>query len=146
MKGKLRKLLLLFSTALLLAALCRIQRLSAAPAYHAMVLYNVISGEMGELKVYDTVPGDPATLSAKQDGAVFQLLPCAGLTAARDTGAHTVTVEVPDACFVLLDLSRHPLRVYPLRCGTFCCREYQVEISGAGPFYIKIRGGSVGKQ
>lgn len=65
--------------------------------YHAPCLVDLASGQAGELTVYThhpSLPGEIAPMEEQQTGKLG-FHPCAGLTAVRDTGAHTCQVTLP---------------------------------------------------
>lgn len=105
--------------------------------YHAPVLLNLSTGEIGEMQVYDRdMNGGAAAISKTQQSGTFSLRNCAGLMMTRDTCSHTCEVHIPNdrlamntdyfcpACqtllagtegYVLVDLyEQGNMKVYPL--------------------------------
>lgn len=65
--------------------------------YHAPVLVNLSTGQMGEIQVYTNHPsrqGEILPMEAQQTGT-FNFQICAGLMAARDTSKHICQVSLP---------------------------------------------------
>lgn len=66
---------------------------------HALCLIDLSSGEMDELTVYEAdldCPWEVLPMDRQPTGT-FRFQPCVGLTAVRDTSAHTCTVYLPEA-------------------------------------------------
>lgn len=64
-------------------------------SYHAPVLVNLSTGEVGELRVYDPDPLNRAELAEEQSTGTFSFLHVAGLTGYRDTSLHSSYVTLP---------------------------------------------------
>lgn len=75
--------------------LCALCGYGGGPRYHAPCLVNLSTGEVGEMRVYDPDPVRGWEVSGVQQTGTFSMLRCAGVTAARNTDAHTCTAELP---------------------------------------------------
>ena len=64
--------------------------------YHAPVLVNLSTGEMGEMRIYDPDPQRRYELAEEQSTGTFSFLHIAGLTGCRDTCNHTCCVTLPE--------------------------------------------------
>lgn len=121
--------------------------------YHAPCLVDLSTGEVGELTVYDPHRSLMGEIEETQPTGTFSLVPCAGLTAARDTCNRTCTVTLPKEqdnmapvffcrdCrnllaetaqrgYVLLDLyDLQDIAAYPVNAGAeYEIRDYAVSI------------------
>lgn len=118
--------------------------------YHAPCLIDLSTGQLGELRVYTYDPTGPGALDPReaQRSGTFNFLPCAGLTAVRDTDLHTCQVILPREqdlmdpalfcreCrqllagaslegYVIVDLyGLDSIRAYPIRSGSI--RDYRI--------------------
>ena len=75
--------------------LCALCGYGGGPRYHAPCLVNLSTGEVGEMRVYDPDPVRGWEVSGVQQTGTFSMSRCAGVTAARNTDAHTCTAELP---------------------------------------------------
>lgn len=75
--------------------LCALCGYGGGPRYHAPCLVNLSTGEVGEMRIYDPDPVRIWEVSEVQQSGTFSLLRCAGVTAVRDTDAHTCTAGLP---------------------------------------------------
>lgn len=64
-------------------------------SYHAPVLVNLSTGEVGELRVYDPDPRYHNRLAEEQSTGTFSFIYVAGLTGYRDTCDHSSNVTLP---------------------------------------------------
>lgn len=122
--------------------------------YRAPVLVNLSTGEVGELRVYETTqPSKKPSISPVQKVGTFHFSKCAGLTGSVETYSHMHTIKIPEksegivmehfcgACrvvlasaatrgYALLDLrDLKNVRAYPLEEGAYYkIREYDVSI------------------
>ncbi len=64
-------------------------------SYHAPVVVNLATGEVGELRVYDPDPHHRNEIAKEQSTGTFCFLSVAGLTGYRDTCDHTSHVTLP---------------------------------------------------
>lgn len=64
--------------------------------YHAPVLVDLSTGEIGEMQVYDPDPVHRYELAEEQSTGTFSLLYVAGLTGCRDTCEHSCDVTLPE--------------------------------------------------
>lgn len=64
--------------------------------YHAPVLVNLSTGEIGEMRVYDPDPRHRYELEEEQSTGTFSFLHIAGLTGYRDTCNHSCCVTLPE--------------------------------------------------
>lgn len=64
--------------------------------YHAPVLVNLATGEIGEMQIYDpALPGSVLDIAPIQQTGTFSFAHYAGLTGRKDTCSHTSRVEIP---------------------------------------------------
>ena len=130
--------------------------------YHAPVLLNLATGEMGELRVYQNDMAHPGELSADQQDGYLQLLRYDGFTAMVD-GGHSSHVTLPKeqaamkrslychACremlsavstsgFVMLDLFvPDHVSVYPIKDGAeYEIRDYSIIVSDDEPSRLRV--------
>lgn len=75
--------------------LCALCGYGGGPRYHVPCLVNLSTGEVGEMRIYDPDPVRIWEVSEVQQTGTFSMLRCAGVTAARNTDAHTCTAELP---------------------------------------------------
>ena len=64
-------------------------------SYHAPVVVNLSTGEMGEMRVYDPDPQHPSEIAKKQSTGTFSFLSIPGLSGYRDTCSHSSHVTLP---------------------------------------------------
>ena len=122
--------------------------------YHAPVLVNLSTGEIGEMQIYDPdLPGSILDINPIQQTGTFSFARYAGLTGRKDTCSHTSRVEIPKelepmcmehfcrACrsilaqtasegFVLLDLfDLEDIKAYAVVEGAeYTIRDYAVKV------------------
>lgn len=65
-------------------------------SYHAPVVVNLSTGEIGELRVYDPDPHHRNEIAEEQSTGTFSLLNIAGLTGYRDTCDYSSHVTLPE--------------------------------------------------
>lgn len=90
--------------------------------YHAPVLVNLSTGEIGEMQIYDPdLPGSVLDINPIQQTGTFSFARYAGLTGRKDTCSHTSRVEIPT-------------ELEPLRMEHFCraCRAILAPIASEG--------------
>ena len=64
--------------------------------YHAPVLVNLSTGEIGEMRIYDPdLPRSDFDIASIQQTGTFSFARYAGLTGIKDTCSHTSRVEIP---------------------------------------------------
>ena len=64
--------------------------------YHAPVLVNLSTGEIGEMRIYDPdLPRSDFNIAPIQQTGTFSFARYAGLTGIKDTCSHTSSVEIP---------------------------------------------------
>lgn len=64
--------------------------------YHAPVLVNLSTGEIGEMRIYDPdLPRSDFNIAPIQQTGTFSFVSYAGLTGRKDTCSHTSSVEIP---------------------------------------------------
>lgn len=133
--------------------------------YHAPILINLSTGQMGEMQVYTDHPfrqGEIAPMEAQQTGT-FNFQICAGLMAARDTSNHICQVSLPaekepmnpvhfcKGCrqllagaglegYVIVDLyDLAHIRAYPVRRGGHeVIRDYRVSVTGEEGAILRV--------
>lgn len=65
--------------------------------YHAPVLVNLSTGEIGEMRIYDPdLPRSDFNIAPIQQTGTFSFARYAGLTGIKDTCSHTSRVEIPE--------------------------------------------------
>ncbi|MBQ5642370.1 MAG: hypothetical protein IIV13_01255 [Bacteroidaceae bacterium] len=90
--------------------------------YHAPVLVNLSTGEIGEMQIYDPdLPGSVLDINPIQQTGTFSFARYAGLTGRKDTCSHTSRVEIPK-------------ELEPLRMEHFCraCRAILAQTASEG--------------
>lgn len=137
--------------------------------FHAPVLVNLSTGEVGELRVYESSKsGTSPSIASIQNVGTFYFSKCAGLTGWVETYSHTHTIEIPQkggpivmehycrdcrallasvsSCgYVLLDLyDVEHIRAYMLqKDSSYDIREYEISIfqdKNKGDLTVKVRG------
>lgn len=79
--------------------ICRIER--KAP-YHAPVLIDLLTGEAGELQIYDYVKqGTELELAVAQRSGATRLFICAGVMASTDLDSHICRVQLQNTDFLI---------------------------------------------
>lgn len=149
--------------------LCALCGYGGGPRYHAPCLVNLSTGEVGEMRIYDPDPVRIWEVSEVQQSGTFSLLRCAGVTAVRDTDAHTCTAGLPRRAdglapehfcrncrvriaeasrrgFILADLyDLADIQVYALSGeASYSIRGYDVSVSRRGGdrlLHVEITGG-----
>lgn len=126
--------------------------------YHAPCLVNLSSGEVGELRVYDSHPDLPGNLAPIQQTGTFSFLRCAGIIGYRDTSMHmshatlpkeTAPIDPSHFChscrallaesttkgYILMDLyNLNHIQAYPIVSGQqYAIRDYTVSITQEEP-------------
>jgi len=148
---------------------CAVCRNGNGMEYHAPVLVNLSTGEIGELRVYEPArPGIAPSIASIQNVGTFYFSKCAGLTGWVETYTHTHTIEVPQkgdsivmehycrdcrallapvssSGYVLLDLyDVDHIRAYVLEQDSlYDIREYKVSVfedENNGDLIVKVRG------
>ena len=64
-------------------------------SYHAPVVVNLSTGEIGEMRVYDPDPQHPSEIAKKQSTGTFSFLTIPVLSGYRDTCSHSSHVTLP---------------------------------------------------
>ena len=145
--------------------LCALCGYGGGPRYHAPCLVNLSTGEVGEMRVYDPDPVRGWEVSGVQQTGTFSMFRCAGVTAARNTDAHTCTAELPRKAdelipayfcrdcrgriaegFILADLyDLTDIQTYALSGeASYSIRGYDVSVSRRGGdrlLHVEITGG-----
>lgn len=148
-----------------ICALCENGR---GASYHAPVLVNLSTGEVGELQVYDPDPRHRNELAEIQSTGTFSFISVAGLIGYRDTCEHSSNVTLPEEkepivpayfchdCrtiladtategYILADLyNPSKIATYAIEENTtYTIRDYSVSISSqdkSGKFSIHVTG------
>lgn len=76
--------------------ICALCRNGSGISYHAPVLVDLSTGEVGELQVYDIDLQHRNEFAEEQSTGTFSLINVAGLTGYRDTGEHSSNVTLPE--------------------------------------------------
>ena len=88
---------------------CSLCEYGEAMTYHAPVLVNLSTGEVGEMRVYKSEKyGDTLELAPIQQTGTFAFVKCAGLTGQQDTCSHTFKIDIPR-------------EIETMNIGRFCC-------------------------
>ena len=96
--------------------------------YHAPVLVNLSTGEIGEMRIYDPdLPRSDFNIAPIQQTGTFSFARYAGLTGRKDTCSHTSTVEIP-------------AELEPMRMEHFCraCRAILAQTAMEGFVLLDI--------